>query len=161
MAGVWRPAGLFVRRPEIAGHRRRHQTRAAAARRRIFRALRRFYLPMAYRPVAEFFRRSGKLGLMTVYRNEGRYDTSNVVFRDGEIVVYDKKNRSPEMRHIDYGLSLFKAPVFESYSAGPAVRSGRSHGQTGPRKATGRLRGAANAFTKSVRLRAWRNWKHA
>ncbi len=29
---------------------------------------------------------------MTVYRNEGRYDTSNVVFRDGEIVVYDKKN---------------------------------------------------------------------
>ena len=54
---------------------------------------------------------------MTVYRNEGRYDTSNVVFRDGEIAVYDKKNRSPEMRHIDYGLSLFKAAAFESYSA--------------------------------------------
>ena len=30
---------------------------------------------------------------MTVYRNEGNYDTSNVVFRDGEIVVYDKKQR--------------------------------------------------------------------
>ena len=74
------------------------------------------YLPVEYRPVAEFFRRSGKLGLMTVYRNEGRYDISNVVFRDGEIAVYDKKNRSPEMRHIDYGLSLFKAPVFESYA---------------------------------------------
>ena len=54
---------------------------------------------------------------MTVYRNEGRYDTSNVVFHDGEIAVYDKKNRLPEMRHIDYGLSLFKASVFESYSA--------------------------------------------
>jgi NDP-sugar pyrophosphorylase family protein len=76
------------------------------------------YLPVAYRPIAEFFRRSGKLGCMTVYRNEGRYDTSNVVFHDGEITVYDKKNRSPEMRHIDYGLSLFKASVFESYSAG-------------------------------------------
>ena len=76
------------------------------------------YLPIEYRPVAEFFRHSGKLGLMTVYRNEGRYDTSNVVFHDGEIAVYDKKNRSPEMRHIDYGLSLFKSPVFESYSAG-------------------------------------------
>ena len=74
------------------------------------------YLPVEYRPVAEFFRRSGKLGLMTVYRNEGRYDISNVVFRDGEIAVYDKKNRPPEMRHIDYGLSLFKAPVFESYA---------------------------------------------
>jgi NDP-sugar pyrophosphorylase family protein len=54
---------------------------------------------------------------MTVYRNEGRYDTSNVVFRDGEIAVYDKKNRPPGMRHIDYGLSLFKAAVFNSYSA--------------------------------------------
>ena len=76
------------------------------------------YLPVEYRPIAEFFRRSGKLGCMTVYRNEGRYDTSNVVFHDGEIAVYDKKNRPPEMRHIDYGLSLFKASVFESYSAG-------------------------------------------
>jgi NDP-sugar pyrophosphorylase family protein len=76
------------------------------------------YLPVEYQPIAEFFRRSGKLGCMTVYRNEGRYDMSNVVFHDGEIAVYDKKNRPPEMRHIDYGLSLFKASVFESYSAG-------------------------------------------
>ena len=75
------------------------------------------YLPLQYAPVAEFFHRSGKLGLMTVYRNEGKYDISNVVFRDGEIAVYDKKNRPPEMRHIDYGLSLFKASVFESYAA--------------------------------------------
>lgn len=75
------------------------------------------YLPIQYAPVAEFFHRSGKPGLMTVYRNEGLYDTSNVVFADGEIKVYDKKVRLPEMRHIDYGLSLFKANVFGSYSA--------------------------------------------
>src|SRR5476651_244541 len=75
------------------------------------------YLPIEYAPVAEFFQRSNKLGLMTVYRNEGKYDTSNVVFRDGEIIIYDKKVRSPEMRHIDYGLSLFKSSVFDSYSA--------------------------------------------
>ena len=78
------------------------------------------YLPIPYGPVAEFFQQSGKPGLMTVYHNEGRYDTSNVVFRDGEIAVYDKKNRSPEMRHIDYGLSLFKASVFEAYAADQA-----------------------------------------
>lgn len=76
------------------------------------------YLPVEYHPIAEFFHRSGKLGCMTVYRNEGRYDTSNVVFRNGEIVVYDKKNRVPEMQHIDYGLSLFKAAVFNSYAPG-------------------------------------------
>ncbi len=75
------------------------------------------YLPIQYAPVAVTFHHSGKLGLMTVYRNEGKFDTSNVVFRDGEIVVYDKKNRLPEMRHIDYGLSLFKSSVFDTYSA--------------------------------------------
>jgi NDP-sugar pyrophosphorylase family protein len=76
------------------------------------------YLPVEYHPIAEFFRRSGKLGCMTVYHNQGRYDTSNVVFRNGEIAVYDKRSRVPEMQYIDYGLSLFKAPVFNSYTSG-------------------------------------------
>jgi NDP-sugar pyrophosphorylase family protein len=73
------------------------------------------YLPIDFRPVADGFERSGKLGLMTVYQNEGRYDTSNVVFGDGEIKVYDKKNKLPAMHHIDYGLSLFKAAAFDEW----------------------------------------------
>jgi len=73
------------------------------------------FLPVDYAPIAEFFHRSGKLGCMTVYRNEGKYDTSNVFFRDGEIVIYDKKTKLPEMRHIDYGLSLFKREAFDAY----------------------------------------------
>ena len=76
------------------------------------------YLTCPFAPVAKRFARSGKAGLMTVYRNEGLYDTSNVVFCHGEIAVYDKKVKLPEMRHIDYGLSLFKATVFDSYSTG-------------------------------------------
>jgi NDP-sugar pyrophosphorylase family protein len=76
------------------------------------------YLPVDYRPIAEFFARSGKLGLMTVYRNEGRYDTSNVVFGEGEIKMYDKQARLPEMQHIDYGLSLFRAAAFDAYPPG-------------------------------------------
>ena len=75
------------------------------------------YLPVEYAPIAEFLQRSGKLGCMTVYHNEGKYDTSNVVFAGGEIKVYDKKAKLPEMRHIDYGLSLFKASAFDSYPA--------------------------------------------
>lgn len=75
------------------------------------------YLPIEYRPIAEFFHTSGKLGCMTVYHNEGKYDTSNVLFADGEIKVYDKKARLPEMRHIDYGLSLFRATAFDPYSS--------------------------------------------
>ncbi|MGA2801886.1 MAG: nucleotidyltransferase family protein [Verrucomicrobiota bacterium] len=76
------------------------------------------YLPIEYHPVAEFFQRSGKLGCMTVYRNEGRHDTSNVIFRNGQITVYDKKNRTPEMQHIDYGLSLFRNTAFGLFPAG-------------------------------------------
>jgi NDP-sugar pyrophosphorylase family protein len=40
-----------------------------------------------------------------------------VVFGDGEIKVYDKKQRVPEMQHIDYGLSLFRREAFEGYPA--------------------------------------------
>ncbi len=75
------------------------------------------YLPVPFAPIAECFERSGKPGLMTVFRNEGKFDTSNVVFADGDIQVYDKKQRLPEMRHIDYGLSLFRAEVFNRYPA--------------------------------------------
>lgn len=75
------------------------------------------YLPLDYAPIADFFHRSGKPGLMTVFRNEGKFDASNVVFADGEIKIYDKKRKWPDMHYIDYGLSLFQAPVFEPYAA--------------------------------------------
>ena len=41
------------------------------------------YLPIDYHAVGDFFLRSGKQGLMTVYENHGRYDTSNVWFEGG------------------------------------------------------------------------------
>lgn len=78
------------------------------------------YVPIDLRGVARTFRASGRAGLMTVFRNEGRYDTSNVWFENGEIKVYDKRRQLPEMRHIDYGLSAFRAEVFQSYPAGQA-----------------------------------------
>jgi NDP-sugar pyrophosphorylase family protein len=72
------------------------------------------YLPCDYRAVAESFRAAGKQGLMTVFRNEGNWDTSNVEMSDrGEIVAYDKKNLTPRMRHIDYGLGVFRASAFD------------------------------------------------
>src|SRR5258706_6310482 len=49
------------------------------------------YLPVDYRAVGEFFLRSDQPGLMTVYENHGRYDTSNVSLAQGEIKLYDNK----------------------------------------------------------------------
>ncbi len=73
------------------------------------------YLPTEFAPVAEFFRQSGKLACMTVFRNEDRFDTSNVVYRDGNVIAYDKKNKLPHMHYIDYGLSVFKAVAFDPF----------------------------------------------
>ena len=76
------------------------------------------YLPCDYAAVARTFLESGKRGLMTVYRNQGQWDTSNVEFRDGGILRYDKKNRTPEMHHIDYGLGAFHRSIFEEIPEG-------------------------------------------
>lgn len=73
------------------------------------------YLPVDYRAVGDFFLASGKHGLMTVYENHGRYDTSNVWFESGTIKVYDKKNRLPQMHHIDYGLGVFRHAAFDGF----------------------------------------------
>jgi NDP-sugar pyrophosphorylase family protein len=70
------------------------------------------YLPCDYSAVANAFLRSGKRGLMTIFLNDGKFDASNVEYRDEEVVRYDKKNATPEMRHIDYGLGAFRADVF-------------------------------------------------
>lgn len=73
------------------------------------------YLPIDYLAVGDAFVRSGRLGLMTVYENRGRYDTSNVWFEGGELKVYDKKQRLPQMHHIDYGLGVFRAAAFDGF----------------------------------------------
>jgi NDP-sugar pyrophosphorylase family protein len=65
------------------------------------------YLDIAYRPVYTAFRRSGAPALMTVFRNEGRWDASNVLFDGAYVVRYDKRNSNKDMDYIDYGLGLF------------------------------------------------------
>ena len=73
------------------------------------------YLPMNYRKAAEAFAAADKAGLMTVYRNQGRWDTSNVQFEARQILRYEKEQRTPEMHHIDYGLGIFRAESFASW----------------------------------------------
>ncbi len=76
------------------------------------------YLPCDYLAVQRAFRASGRPALMTVYRNEGLYDASNVEYADGRILAYDKKNRTDRMRHIDYGLGALSARAMEAVPDG-------------------------------------------
>jgi len=73
------------------------------------------YLPIDYRAAGDAFLRSGKLGLMTVFENRGRYDASNVQFAAEGIVLYSKKIKAANMRHIDYGLGGFRAAAFDGF----------------------------------------------
>ena len=70
------------------------------------------YLPIDYQAVGRSFLSSGKLGLMTVFENREAYDASNVWFEDGRIRLYSKTEKPPGMRHIDYGLGVFRAAAF-------------------------------------------------
>jgi NDP-sugar pyrophosphorylase family protein len=73
------------------------------------------YMPVDYSAIVEAFVLSRKPALMTVFENEGRWDASNVWFEAGEIRRYDKKLRTAEMRHIDYGIAVLSAEVFASF----------------------------------------------
>jgi len=75
------------------------------------------YLPCDYGAVEQAFFDSGKLGLMTVYRNLGQWDSSNVEFSEGRLLAYDKANRTPRMHHIDYGLGVVRAQPFDAVPA--------------------------------------------
>ncbi len=76
------------------------------------------YLPCDYADIQAHFDRHTRPGLMTVYRNQGQWDTSNVEMRNNEILCYDKINRTTRMEFIDYGLGLFKRDVFASMPQG-------------------------------------------
>ena len=52
------------------------------------------FLPIQFKPVADTFQSSGMPALMTVLKNEGKWDKSNVVFCNGKIVDYNKKKPS-------------------------------------------------------------------
>jgi NDP-sugar pyrophosphorylase family protein len=73
------------------------------------------YMPVDYRAIVQAFALRRKRGLMTILKNEGRWDASNVWFEDGELRRYDKKLRAPEMHHIDYGIAVLRAEVFAQF----------------------------------------------
>jgi NDP-sugar pyrophosphorylase family protein len=79
------------------------------------------YLDCDYAAVAAAFQASGRLGLMTVFRNAGQWDASNVHFDQGRIWRYDKRERTPEMQHLDYGLGVLSAEALRGYAPGQAL----------------------------------------
>jgi len=76
------------------------------------------YLPCNYGSAERAFMESHKRALMTVYRNSGLFDRSNVEFVEGKIIDYDKDVLTQRMHYIDYGLGAFRKSVFSELPPG-------------------------------------------
>lgn len=75
------------------------------------------YMDIDYRAVLADFASRDSLALMTVLRNDNQWDRSNVVFRDGRLIRYDKRTQTPEMNYIDYGVGLLRREALNRISA--------------------------------------------
>jgi N-acetyl-alpha-D-muramate 1-phosphate uridylyltransferase len=73
------------------------------------------YLTFPFAAVQSAFFDAGRPALMTVLRNDNRWDRSNVRFKNGELIEYDKQSHGPDMSHIDYGVSVLSRDVFVNY----------------------------------------------
>ena len=75
------------------------------------------YLLADFRAVWSRFLSLNKQALMTVFKNLGQWDRSNVIFENDEIRLYDKF-ANPKVRqgmqYIDYGLSAFRKSCIEA-----------------------------------------------
>ena len=69
------------------------------------------YLPYDYQEIERHFRNSVKLSLMVAYRNQNRFDKSNLLIQDGMIKLYDKTLQGENLEYIDAGLSILKKEV--------------------------------------------------
>lgn len=53
---------------------------------------------------------------MTVYKNENKFDKSNIVFNKNLITDYSKVDTVEEMNYIDFGLGILRKSHFDSFS---------------------------------------------
>lgn len=72
------------------------------------------YLRIDYAAVDAAQAASGRPALMTVLRNEGRWDASNAAYADGVVEAYDKRTPTAAMRWIDYGLGVLTAEALDA-----------------------------------------------
>ena len=87
------------------------------------------FLPIDFGDVFRAFAAAGKPALMTVFRNDGRWDTSNVIFDGRMVTLYDKQRTTrpaSDFTFIDYGLTALSRQVIAD-----EIPGGRQRGSGG------------------------------
>jgi NDP-sugar pyrophosphorylase family protein len=73
------------------------------------------YLNFDYKDIISFYEKSKGTAVLSIYKNKGKYDSSNVILDNNGKVLYDKSNPSSNMEYIDYGLSVLNKDLVKKF----------------------------------------------
>lgn len=75
------------------------------------------YLPIDFKKVQDYYDANidPNNNLMTVYKNNSELDKSNIIYKNGVIIKYNKKDFDMNMQYIDYGLGIMSKKSFSLY----------------------------------------------
>ncbi len=71
------------------------------------------YLPIDYAAAAAAWQASGLPAMMSVLRNEGRWEPSNASYANGRVLAYEKGSERADLRWVDCGLGGFQRAAIE------------------------------------------------
>lgn len=77
------------------------------------------YLPVDYQAMIQWYRKQNLPAVMSVFRNSGQWDSSNVRIDGSRVDYYDKKAKPGDADYIDYGLSILTRDIMSQYRRHP------------------------------------------
>ena len=76
------------------------------------------YLRLDYNGLMATLLRSGRMGAMAIYRNDGKHGKSDLVVQDEFVTAYDKKATLPGMVWINFGVTALRKAALKRLIAG-------------------------------------------
>ena len=73
------------------------------------------FLPVNFSTVQKAYEKSSLPALMTILQNQNQWDKSNVFFKNGQLLEYNKRAPRKEMTYIDFGLGVISASILKHY----------------------------------------------
>ena len=70
------------------------------------------YVFIDFQEMLSSLQKGNKIGAMSVYHNQDRFDKSNTAVDGGMVTFYSKENRE-NLEYIDYGVNLFRKDVLK------------------------------------------------
>ena len=74
------------------------------------------FLQINVSKLQEYFLKNSSLVLMSIIKNDDKWDRSNLALKENNIIFYNKLKTSKKMHYIDYGISLISKKSFFKYN---------------------------------------------